>query len=50
MEDLKRQGYAMQSQYFEEKVYRIRAQKPEKLFRVQDEISAIEREAVELER
>lgn len=40
----------MQNQYFEEKVYRIRAQKPEKLNRVQGEIGQIESEALELER
>lgn len=40
----------MQNQFYEEKVFRVRAQKPEKLHRVQDEISHIEQEALELER
>ena len=35
---------------FEQKVCRIRAQKPERIIRVREEISEIEKEAIELER
>ena len=50
MSEQKRQGAMLQNHYHEEKQYRVRSQKPEKLHRVQDEISHIEQEALELER